>query len=256
MQSTRPIRCLTWLSLALLGGLCSAQVMQQPGTMPGQDPADQRPIPGNVHPPIHHPAEGSQVVTGASTAAAGPADKATESPALPPSLGDKPAEPATITLDKGLLAIHADNSSLSAILKHVAATSGMTVDGFQEDQRVFGVYGPGNPTDILSSLLQDAGYNFLMVGTTGDGTPRELLLTARTGGSAASPQPQSEEQPDEDDSDNSSNTVPEEPPMPERPAPIPGASTAPPNADGQHVKTPAEIIQELQRLRQQQQNPQ
>ena len=256
MQSIRRIRCLPWLSAALLAGSCAAQVMQQPGTMPGQ--AGQRSSPGSAKPP-EHSGSGAQVVTGASTAAASPADSsASKSPALPPSLSDKPAEPATITLDKGLLSIHADNSSLSAILHHLALTSGMAVDGFLEDQRVFGVYGPGNPTDVLSELLQGAGYNFLMVGTTDQGTPKEIVLTARSGGNAASgpAQAQAQEPPDEDDSDNSgSNNFPEEPPTPERPSPIPGASMTPPNSDGQ-VKTPAEIIQELQRLRQQQQNPQ
>lgn len=261
MQSTRQIRCLSWLSAALLMASGSAQVMQPPGTMPGRDPADQRPLPGNVHGAVHHPARGAQVVTGASTAApARPADQsARANPALPPSLMDKPAEPAGITLDKGLLAIHADNSSLSAILKHVAASSGMTVDGFQQDQRVFGVYGPGSPTEILSSLLQDAGYNFLMVGTTEQGTPKQIILTARTGSGAASgpAQPASEEPSDDDDSDNSGNNAPDQqPPAPEqRPSPIPGASMTPPNSDGQ-VKTPAQIIQELQRLRQQQSSPQ
>lgn len=261
MQSRRQIRCLSWVSAGLLAAACSAQVMQPPGTMPGQEPADQRPIPGNVHPPVHHPASGAQVVTGASTAASvSPADRAVESrPELPPSLGDKPAEPATITLGKGLLAIRADNSSLSAILHHLALSSGMVVDGFQQDQRVFGIYGPGNPTDILSELLQDAGYNFLMVGATEQGTPKEIVLTARTGGGAASgaAQPSSDEQPEEDENNNSNNNFPEQPPVPERPAPIPGAATAPPDSDGQQqVKTPAQIIQELQRLRQQQSNPQ
>lgn len=206
------------------------------------------------------PAKAAQVVTGASTAKAENRSSATRSD-LPPSLMDKPAQPATITLDKGVLAIRADNSSLSAILKHVASSSGMTVEGFQQDQRVFGVYGPGNPTDILSSLLQDAGYNFLLVGSTESGTPKEIVLTARSGGGAATSgpaQPASDDQPEEDDSDNSNNTnnFPEQPPpMVERPAPIPGASTPAPNSDGQ-VKTPAQIIQELQRLRQQQTNPQ
>lgn len=234
--------------------------MQRPGIFPGRGPADQQPAPGDAPPVAHPPASGAEVVTGTSTAAS-PAEKPQESiPLLPPSLSDKPAQPATITLDKGVLAIRADNSSLSAILKHVASSSGMKLDGFQQDQRVFGIYGPGNPTEILSSLLQDAGYNFLMVGETEQGTPKEIVLTARSGagasgGSAATTS--SDDEPEETDSDSSNNNGPEQPPMPEQePTPIPGASTAPPNSNGQHVKTPAEIIQELQRLRQQQSNPQ
>jgi hypothetical protein len=177
---------------------------------------------------------------------------------LPPSLLDKPAQPAKVTLNDGALAIHADNSSLSEILHHLAS-SGMSVDGFQQDQRVFGVYGPGDPRDILSELLQDAGYNFLMVGATEQGTPRQIVLTTRSGGSvpsgAGKTQPDTDAQPDEGDDDNSgNNNFPPESPAPDQAAP-PGAATSPPDADG-HVKSPAEIIQELQRMRQQQQNPQ
>jgi hypothetical protein len=170
---------------------------------------------------------------------------------------DKPAQPAQVTLDNGLLAIHADNSSLSGILHQISASTGMSVEGFQHDQRIFGIYGPGDPRDVLSGLLQDAGYNFLLAGATDKGTPKEIVLTAISGGGAMSApaQAQPDDQSDEDDSDNSgSNTFPIEPPTPDRSAP-PGAATPAANPDGR-VKTPAEIIQELQRLRQQQQNPQ
>ncbi len=257
MQSGRLIRCLPWFSAALLAVSCAAQVMQQPGTMPGQDPAGQRPGQGSGQDSSHASqppaAAAPDVHVGAiSSNAAGPA---ADSPALPPSLMDKPAQPARITLRDGLLTIKADNSSLSAILQHLSSTDGMSVDGFQKDQRVFGIYGPGNPRDVLSGLLQDAGYNFLIVGTTDKGIPKEIVLTANSGAAGATSGPaqmEPEAQPDEDDNDNNSNNFPPEPPMPERTAP-PGAAVAPPNGQ---VKTPAEIIQELQRLRQQQQNPQ
>jgi hypothetical protein len=215
-----------------------------PGQAPGAEPVH--------HPPIHHTAAAPQAATDAHPAVA---TGAVKGPALPPSLMDKPAEPAKITLGDGVLAIHADNSSLSAILDHLAASSGMTVDGFVRDQRIFGTYGPGKPEDILSGLLQDAGYNFVMAGTTDKGTPKEIVLTTRSGGGAtATPsKPDSEDQPDEND-DDSNNQAPE-PQMPEQMAPPPSPETAPPNP-GEQVRTPAEIIQELQRMRQQQQNPQ
>lgn len=248
MQSRRLKRCLPWLSATLFAANCAAQVMQQPGTMPGQ--------------PQHHPAqhrETPRVDVHAGAISSSAAGAAADRPQLPASLLNKPAQPASVTLNDGVLAIHADNSSLSAILHQVASSSGMTVDGFRQDQRIFGVYGPGNPRDILSSLLQDAGYNFLMVGTTERGTPKEIVLTARSGGAPTSgpARPEEEDQPDQDDNSDSGgeNNFPQaEPAIPDQGTP-PGAATAPPNADG-HVKTPAEIIQELQRMRQQQQNPQ
>ena len=246
MRSIRLIRCLPWLSAILFAAACTAQVMQQPGTMPGRTPAQ-----GHEATPAHPSAAGAAAAPGAAE------PSAESSPALPPSLLDKPAQPAQVTLDNGLLAIHADNSSLSGILRQISASTGMSVEGFQHDQRIFGVYGPGNPRDVLSGLLQDAGYNFLLAGSTDKGTPKEILLTALTGGGATSvpAQAQPDDASDDDDSDNSgSNSFPMEAPTPDRSAP-PGAATPAANPDGR-VKTPAEIIQELQRLRQQQENPQ
>jgi hypothetical protein len=225
--------------------------MQQPGILPGRSLA-RSPI---RHAPVPRPATAAPGAADArkAPASAPPEKAAVNSPALPPSLMDKPARPARITLNDGLLTIQADNSSLSAILQHLTSAGGMTVDGFRQDQRVFGSYGPGNPRDVLSSLLQDAGYNFLIVGTTDQGTPKEIVLTARSGAGATSgpAPPESDDQAGENDDSDNNNSSPADSPAPERPAPIPGASTAPPNPDGQ-VKSPAEIIQELQRLRQQQ----
>lgn len=255
MQSERLRRCLPWLTASLFVATCAAQVMQQPGTLPGRGPVPPPAAQGSGQAP-EHPAASSGSAAKPTPSTDHPA---AASPELPPSLLDKPAEPAKITLNDGLLAIHADNSSLSAILRHLTASTGMVVDGFQQDQRVFGVYGPGKPADVLSSLLTDAGYNFLLVGSTEQGTPREIVLTTSKGGNATSgsgqAQPQPAAQPDSDDSDDSgSNNFPTEPPSPDRSNP-PGASAPAGNSDGQ-VKTPAEIIQELQRLRQQPPNPQ
>jgi hypothetical protein len=140
---------------------------------------------------------------------------------LPPSLLDKPARAPQVTLNGGSLAVDANNSSLSEILKDLETSSGMTVDGFDKDSRVFGVYGPGPPRDVISSLLEGAGYNFLLVGATDAGTPREIVLTTRGNAPISAPQP-SFSQPEEE----------EEPP-----------------------RTPQEMLQELQRIRQQQNQP-
>lgn len=276
MQSGRLIRCLPWISASLLVASCAAQVMQPTGTFPSAGPFDQheRPrAPGSTQAPVRVPqqpaganstpvANGAKAPNGPGSPANPPSPPAAPRPTLPPSLLDKPAQPATITLNKGVLAIHADNSSLSDILHNLSSSSGMAIDGFHQDQRVFGVYGPGNPRDVLSSLLQGAGYNFLLVGTTDKGTPREVVLTTRSGGGPVTASPAQPDEPaDEDNGDNgdNNNSFPQpEPPAQEQqpPSTPPGAEVAPPTAPDGHVKTPAEIIQELQRMRQQQQNPQ
>jgi len=66
-------------------------------------------------------------------------------------------------------------------LKDVADVSGMTINGSIRSDRVYGVYGPRSPSDVLTNLLKGSGYNFIMVGVTHEGVPRELLLTLPNG---------------------------------------------------------------------------
>ncbi len=191
----------------------------------------------------------------ASTSQAAPVTPVVSTISLAPnSLQDKPAQAARITLSGGSLSVEANNSSLSQILDQLASSTGMTVDGLdQKDQRVFGIYGPGNPREILSSLLDGAGYNFLMVGATEKGTPREIVLTARSNAplttaqnnTPSAPEPEEEEPP---------------PPMPmntpAEDANSPAHMPPPTTPNGQQPRSPAEMIQEMQRIRQLQQQQQ
>lgn len=162
---------------------------------------------------------------------------------VPPSLLDKPALPATVKLNAGVLSVTANNSSLSDILRDLSSDSGMTIDGLNKDQRVFGVYGPGDPREILSELLDGAGYNFLMVGQTEAGMPREIVLTARTNAPLSPPEPSSRS-----DEDEGPMAAPMEDMAPTpQPAPPPAGDQPP------RPRSPQEMLQELQRLRQQQQ---
>jgi hypothetical protein len=148
-----------------------------------------------------------------------------------------------VTLNGGSLAVNANNSSLSEILKDLERSSGMTVDGFDKDTRVFGVYGPGPPSDVISSLLEGAGYNFLLVGATSAGTPREILLTTR--GNAPISAPQQSSQPEEDDEPVNVPPVDAAPPV----------QQPPPANQPRQPRTPQEMLQELQQIRNQQQQP-
>ncbi len=262
MQFARLSRCLAWAAVAALTCWCGAQVMQAPGTMPD---GRRIPIPG-VRPPRATPRSfGSDAQPAAATpqagtpsaasqpnAPSGPSD-ATAAPAapaprpLPPSLSDKPAQAARITLSGGQLSVEANNSSLSEILEEVSSSGGMTIDGLDKDQRVFGVYGPGNPRDIIAELLDGAGYNFLMVGQTDAGTPREIVLTTRSNaplsspGAMASSQAEEEEEPAPNNYPTEQVTPPPAPPAQQNPV---------------QPRTPQQIIQELQQMRQQQQQQQ
>lgn len=98
----------------------------------------------------------------------------------PQTPSDAAAQSPTITLRDGSLTVDANNADLSTILNGVAQASGMKIDGAAGNARVFGVYGPGNPRQVLTQLLDGVGYNFMMVGNSADGAPSELLLTAKS----------------------------------------------------------------------------
>lgn len=105
----------------------------------------------------------------------------------PEPLG-RQADAAAITLVDGKLSVDANNSELRQILDDISRQSGMTIQGDIRDIRVFGHYGPQNPSVLLSDLLTGLGYNIVMMGVGRDGAPKELLLTHRTA-TASPPSP-------------------------------------------------------------------
>jgi hypothetical protein len=107
------------------------------------------------------------------------------------------------------LTVVATNASLQQILSQVSAVTGVKVDGAETDQRIYGKYGPASARDVLSQLLDGSGYNVLIIGDKGEGTPRELVLTART--SMSAPSPRGNAQP----SQNADDEAPDEPEQPE-----------------------------------------
>ncbi len=163
------------------------------------------------------------------------------------SMLDEPATPAQIQISGDRLSINATNASLSEVIREVAKDTGMQVEGNSRDERVFGSYGPGSPPEVLSALLYDSGYNVIMVGSTADGAPRRLVLSARGADSTQAAVTPARNSDDED----------EEPPAQEvAPAPPPNPIAAPgvPPASGQ-PKTPQQMLEELQRMHQGQQAP-
>lgn len=160
-----------------------------------------------------------------------------------------PQHPARVTYANGQLFVSANNSSLNQILRDIARETGMKITGGVTDERVFGQYGPASPSKILGELLDGTGSNMLLLQAT-TATPAELILTPRQGGPTP-PNP---------------NAVEEEPlPPPVRPQyPIatPPEANAPRNTSGpaqqspNAPKTPQQIYEQLQRMRQQQQRQQ
>ena len=194
------------------------------------------------------------------------APPAATTPATPAQL---PAHRADVTYKAGTLFVSASNSSLNQILREISRETGIKISGGVADERVFGQYGPDAPAQILSALLNGTGSNMLLVHGDGD-TPAELVLTPRQGGPTP-PNPNahaSEETPEYHNPSNVEATeTPAAQPSPDQtqPAATPPVTPAASATDSSQpqspngVKTPQQIYDQLQSLRQQQQpaaNPQ
>ena len=181
-----------------------------------------------------------------------------EAPPPPPPpnwpINDHPA-PAAVEWDGTSLRVDAANSSLQQILAAVSTAVGTKVEGFSQDQRVFGNFGPGQPQDVLTQLLHGSGYNFLLIGDQGQGgAPRQIVLSSRNSGGAASRPAAIRSTPDDnnndDDDDNQVDTQPPPPPQlpqlqQQQPPGRPGFGPEGP------VRTPQQIQQELLQRQQQ-----
>ena len=119
--------------------------------------------------------------TSLPTPNAQPAPIAAVSVAGAPSAPSTPPQRATVTYAAGLLDVRADNSSLNQILRAIGNLTGMKITGGVTDERVFGNYGPAEPSTILATLLDGTGSNMLLR-ESADNAPAELILTPRNGG--------------------------------------------------------------------------
>lgn len=94
-----------------------------------------------------------------------------------PVSAPSPKPSSNVQFNDGRLTITATNCDLAEILRAISARGGMTVAGPVPAQHVFGVYGPGNPREVLTQLLTGFGYNYMLVGTGPGGMPRQLVLS-------------------------------------------------------------------------------
>lgn len=164
---------------ALLAGLCGLAPAVLPAqAAPATATAGQKPAATTAaQKPRKHTARQHRVPAKAEAAAA-PSAPVTPPAPKPPDwpVNDKPTA-ANVVWDSHGLQVVASNSSLGQILKDVALAIGARLQGFNQDQRVFGSYGPGPAREVIAQLLNGSGYNVLMVGDQGKGAPRQIVLS-------------------------------------------------------------------------------
>jgi len=202
-------------------------------------------------------------------------------PPAPLTLQQQPASPPDVKFEGGQLTITADNSVLGEILRAVRSRTGASVDvPPNATERVVGRFGPGPARDVLAALLNGSHFNFIMLGSPKNPTELDrVILISKSGEAAATAAPVSQ-----------ASATPLPPGQP--PAPLPAgevASAEPVTTDDEDpslqdqnqpdddqaaaddaqqqapapgsqpgVRTPEQLLQDLQRQQQQiqQQQPQ
>ena len=93
-------------------------------------------------------------------------------PPPPPTPEQSPAGEPVVSYQQGQLTIHSENSTLSSILEAVQKDLGATVDasGITASDRIATQIGPGDPRDVLSTLLNNSKYDFILLGSPGNPT--------------------------------------------------------------------------------------
>jgi hypothetical protein len=132
-----------------------------------------------AHKPVHHRRRLAAAHPTAPQAVAAPAPVVPAPPPPPNWPANNPPTPATVTWDSHGLHVVASNSSLEQILNEICTDTGAQVEGLGKDERIFGVYGPGQVRDVISELLDGTGYNVVMIGDQSRGEPLQITLSAR-----------------------------------------------------------------------------
>jgi hypothetical protein len=203
-----------------------------------------------------------------------PQTSPTQHPSQPDLPAQQPAKRAQVDLANGMLTVAADNSSLNQILREISRVTGMKITGGVTDERVFGSYGPADPSTVIGTLIRGTGSNMMIV-LDAKRAPQELVLTPRAGGPSP-PNPSASRDRGEEDfppgrnqrfgrpeaaGNMQPNPAPPPPVPPQVPQQAPEQTSATPTTDTttqqspNGVKTPQEIYDQLMKMQQQQAQP-
>ena len=185
-------------------------------------------------------------------------------PPPPPTPEQGPSSPPEVSFQGGQLTITARNSTMSDVLNAVKRKTGAAVDmPVSASERVVGRFGPGAPRDVMAQLLNGSHYDYVLLGSPAD--PRALekvVLIARVSGpEPAAPQqptPQAYNQalqavPEVDTEQSSDDNQPESMELQQAPEQETQPDQAQPGQGNPAVKTPEQLLRELQQQQQMQQ---
>jgi len=106
-------------------------------------------------------------------------------PPAPLTLEQMPASPPQVSFHNGQLSITAPNSTLGDILRAVRAQTGASVEvPGNAPERVVVKLGPGPARDVLASLLNGSHFNYVLLGSVTDPAQVERIILTSKAGSA------------------------------------------------------------------------
>jgi hypothetical protein len=195
------------------------------------------------------------------------AQKKTKKPVLPPlpsgptgpiqqqvPLDSIPSIPPQVTYKDGQLTIIALNSTLGDILRAVRKQTGAEIEIPEAKERVVVHLGPGPAREVMAELLNGSRFNYVLLGSPLDPSAlTRVVLVARTGRDNASPNNQAAQQ--SQPSMNQAATI--QPPQEQADdaevedanddsADQAAEAEQPSAADQPEVKTPQQMLQEMQ----------
>jgi hypothetical protein len=191
-------------------------------------------------------------------------------PVQPIPLDSIAAVPPQVTFENNQLTIVAPNSTLGDILRAVRKSTGAEIEIPAAPERVVTNLGPGPAREVVAQLLNGSRFNYVLLGSpTDDATLTRVVLVAKSAGQDVAPAPTPEggtppqataenarppqpPQPAEaeadaandDNADDSADQTPE------------AADQGQPPQDQNGVKTPQQMLQEMQQRQLQMQQQQ
>lgn len=194
----------------------------------------------------------------------------TGQPVPPMPLDSMTAVPPQVTYENNQLTIVAPNSTLSDILRAVRKQTGAEIEVPSAPERVVTRLGPGPAREVLADLLNGSRFNYVLLGSPSDeAVLTRVVLVAKSGSPqltpnaiAAAPAPFSANQPNQPQPENAveANEVADDTSNGDDnpdPQPQPAEAEQAPPSDPNAVKTPQQMLQEIQQrqMQMQQQTP-
>jgi hypothetical protein len=191
-------------------------------------------------------------------------------PMQPMPLDAIAAVPPQVTFENNQLTVVAPNSTLADVLRAIRKSTGAEIDVPAAPERVVTHLGPGPARDVLADLLNGSRFNYVLLGAPGnDSALTRVVLVAKTEGAMpnqptpppqpglaqANPvvQPPQEPAPpevvDPNQADDNNNVVDDSADQ----QPPPESAEQQQNPDQPQVKTPQQMLQEMQQRQMQMQ---